>query len=209
MVSKFGLTPTWLLTAGVVAYIIKDRIKELSKNFLAGKVEKVVADVEKVLIYKGQEEKPVELGRIKEYVRGIKAKELSSEVYSVRYAHDMSDIEAEIGEDIIHYNKKIFINKKSNKNIKNEWGLREIIRFSLSQYLQNLDDPFKEVSFIDDLGKLCRHEAHRVYYAHLAFQFSYKSPEGQLFKDVKLAKLVLDKQGLVKVTHAVQNEIYV
>lgn len=195
-IQQMGLTPTWILTVGVVAYIIKDRIKEVSRHFLAHRVEKVLPDIEKILSYDGDAMRSCEVGKIRESIKSLKSSHLPAPIYDARYADSTSGLEAELGEDIIHYNKKILLNKNS-KNL--QWGLREIIRFSLNNYFQNLDDPFKEISFIDDSGQLRKHETHRVYYAHLVFQVSYKE-NGKTVSDIKTAKLVLDKQGLVKVS---------
>lgn len=209
LVHSFGLTPTWILTIGVIVYIVKDRIKEVVRHYLLGRVERVLPDYEKVLNYDVQGQESLELGRIRESVRTLDAQQLPHDIYDARYFGDASTLEAELGEDIVHYSKKILVNKKAAHITKSDWGLREVIRFSMSQYLQNMDDPFKEVSFIDDYGKLCRQEAHRVYYAHMVFQFSYRGKDGADYKDIKTTKLVLDKQGLVKVSPAVQNEVYV
>ncbi len=202
-VKNFGLTPTWILCIGVAVYIVKDRIKDAGKHFLVGRVEKVLPDIEKVLYYEGDAMEPQDLGRIRESVRCIKSSDLPAKVYDVRYSDSNSGLEAELGENIIHYSKKIGLYKKSKSLVGPAWGLREIIRFSLSHYFQNLDDPFKEISFIDDTGRLGKHEARRIYYAHLVFQMSYKQ-DGKLHQTTKVAKLVLDKQGLIKVSNSVE-----
>ncbi|MFI5205481.1 MAG: hypothetical protein ACHQVK_00925, partial [Candidatus Paceibacterales bacterium] len=196
LIRQFGLTPTWILTIGVMAYIVKDRIKEWTKIYLLGRVERVLPDIEKVLYYEGEAMRSCELGKIRESVRSVNGAQLPANIYDARYSSSNSGLEAEIGEDIIHYSKKILLDN-SYKDL--QWGLREVIRFSLSHYFQNLDDPFKEISFLDDSGSLRKNEAHRVYYAHLVFQVTYKE-EGVTMRDIKIAKLVIDKQGLLKVS---------
>lgn len=204
VVSRLGLTPMWILTIGVIAYIIKDRIKEIFRHFLAGHVERILPDVEKKLVYTNENEKSIEIGCIREFVRGRTPSALPKDVYNARYSGAHSVLEAELGEDIIHYKKRIQLNRKI-KTEGESWGLREILRINLNHYFQNLDDPFKEISFIDDEGRLGRTETHRIYYAHLALVVSY-CYEGVMFEEIKLAQLILDKHGLVKAVDVGEDE---
>ena len=209
---KMGLTPFSILTLGVVAYIIKDRIKDWGRHFLVGKVERVLPDIERVLVYDSHGAKPCDLGRIRETIKKISLHKLPLEIHDLRYSGKNSALEAEIGEDIIHYNKKILLNKMTGFSLGGNrpdvrWGLREIIRINLRNYLQNLDDPFKEITLMDDEGNVSKAETHKIYNAHLALQISHSTKDGKIEREARVFKLVLDKGGLVKIQCFDDNQI--
>ncbi len=195
-----GITPIGLLSIGVVAYVVKDRIKDTLKAKLAGRVEKVLPDVEKKLFYQMPDSEPQQLGLIRETMRRLKTEQLPVDIKDLRYTGGHSGLERELGEDIIHYGKRIKLNKKAHRLEKEQVGLREILRLNLSPYLHKLDDPFKEISFVNESGQIGRSEVHRLYYAHLAVKVSSPDHQGS-HSQVYLTRLALDRKGIVRISN--------
>jgi hypothetical protein len=195
---KLGLTPITVLLIGAVVYVVKDRMKDWLKIYLAGSVERVLPDLQRRLIYEAPGTKPKELGIIRETVSSISADRLPADVYEARYNGENSRLEAELGEDIIHYSKRISLSAKLAANDVH-WGLREIMRLNLGRYCHNLDDPFREMNFIDDSGHVGHSETHRVYHAYVLVKVTYYSGREHT-SELKMACMTMDKAGLVSIS---------
>lgn len=180
--SSVGYSGISVLSLGVAAYVLKDRMKEASRNFLADKALRFLPDVEQELL---THEKPI--GRVREWLS--KSKKVPASILELRKRFQFSEAEGHLHEDVLHLAKQYSVKAKDVEA--EHWALQDSLRINLERYLKHLDDPYKEMTFFEDDGQVTRLKAHRVYFFYLVV--STQGGESAVFR------IVLDKQGVQRV----------
>jgi len=206
-VNIFASGGLMVLCLGVIAYVVKDRIKEWSKQILNRRLLSWIPDNTYTLLANG---KP--FGKAKEWIKILKKQSVPSLMLQHRHRASLSHIENKLPEDVLILKKEQTFQApwRWQKNKTNQWAVQESLRLNIERYLKHLDDRFKEVTLLDEEGQLQWLKSHRVYCIYLAvttivqehqeypYFFSWKkntsaTPQQACFR------IFLDKKGIVKI----------
>ncbi|MEW5851471.1 MAG: hypothetical protein AB2A00_21960 [Myxococcota bacterium] len=190
-------TQLWLLASAVGAYMLKDRIKEWTRDYLTRRLRLddynrvIFSDVLARLGLKGLS------GRAKEKVRFVKLDELDEEIRDIRTLHrSVRGTGLEL-EEVLHYRRKLSLRAPEGTRFPEGFGVREILRINTRHFTARLDDPLDNVSFFDaERGAFAREDLPKVYHANLVLRISAEhSPERWITR----YRMVLTQDGLNRV----------
>lgn len=194
---------------GIIAYVFKDRLKELSREYFNERFKQRLPDYETKIFHKhfdvDGEEKNIFIGKSIEFMRFLKKQSVPNEILYIRDLGNRSEIDPERKEVIIHYSKKI---KFDEKIIKDELigvrFIRDNIRFDISQFLAKLDDPEKKFNYFDMKKGIVNITAPKVYHLNIVFKY-FLEYEGKNKEKVRVQveyeriRIVLNKKGIIRI----------
>ena len=178
----------------VVAYMLKDRMKEVVRNMLINLVPTLVADRMVRLIDPLGHRK---VGRSRERVRFCDSKTIPPEVIQMRSLKSDTFRPSLPAEPVIHFSKTMLL--KSGKLLANHQrlaSLMEIIRINLGPWLGEMDDPVDELFALQN-GRRAVVKASRAYHVNLVVRisgFDSKTP-AELFK----YRIMLTRNGIERI----------
>jgi hypothetical protein len=191
-----------IVTASLIAYVLKDRIKENGRNFLSGRLLKWVPDNSERILYEPPTEASIEVGSINEYTQFVSPDALPIEVRDLRQSSFVDELEAEDSpRDIIHYRKVIEIYPKAISSINYPIrAVHDILRINIASYLTRLDDPQAGTDFISADGKMKSLKLPKVYHMDIVLKHALASAgrkERQVVYDQ--FRMILNKQGIIRI----------
>jgi len=202
--TQVGFGGVSIISLGVAAYVLKDRIKEGARDFFARKASQFLADVEQELTA-GERS----IGRIKEWFNKTSPSELPRDVREFRKAHRLSEAEGYIAEEVLHHAQQISVKPDAGGNQAHRWAVQESLRLNLERYLKHLDDPYKDLNLLAPDGELAKRRTRRVYHFLLVVKTQrdkYFTPAGfWRFRRASSAawldafRVVMDKNGIQRV----------
>lgn len=145
---KYGALSVNLFVAMVVAYIFKDRIKEIGRDKLYRTFQRWIPD-RKLMIYREGMKKPI--GICKETFRFLSHSELPEDIQKVRtssYTELLMNNERE--EDILFYKKEMHLINRPKLFEKTRFPIADITRFNITDYLRYIDIAFEELPFLEE-----------------------------------------------------------
>lgn len=196
-----GIGGFLVLSAFVLAYILKDRIKEIGREKFKRGFFWRIPDTSEKIFYENSNNEKFDIGHIQEYTqfigeRGdlpliIQEKLSSYEQFEGQKSNDT----------IIRYRKKIQLNanalKKQDRPI---YGVHDVFRFNIRNLLSRLDDPTKSFLSISKMGEVERLDLPRVYHLDMVIRYSRQNLKGQMEHIAyDLRRLVINKDGLLRV----------
>lgn len=132
----------------VLAYIFRDRFKDISKRRMQQWFQRWLPD-RKLLIYKEGIKKPI--GICKESFRFIKHAALPNDVQSVyEGTHGDFLMNNARDEDILFYKKEVHLINQPNLFEKTRFPIADITRFNIRDYLRYIDIAFEELPFLEE-----------------------------------------------------------
>ncbi|MCM2281954.1 MAG: hypothetical protein NDI61_08930 [Bdellovibrionaceae bacterium] len=183
----------------VVAYVLRDRLKDWAKERFHEEARKFLADYEQVLMARDRR-----IGEVKEWFHIRDANTLTDEIRALRRRAAGYEMELRLPEDVFHYRKRQDIESFSE----GPWAARalhENLRLNFERYLKHMDDPFKELIDFDPEGRLHSHRSHRVYHFYLCVRTSRRTPAAERghapmveTTQTTFHRVVLDKNGIVR-----------
>lgn len=201
-----------LVGIAVVVYVFKDRIKDLSKEFLYSRLSSFFPDLRTELVYRTfsslGERWRVHLGQTTEVVRMTKWDKLTSAVKDLRnHKRLASFIGMDMGELIFEVNRT-FKTGDGDYQKAAIMGLRDSFRFDIDHLLSRLRNPKKRLLLYDLESGGERVKAQRTYHVNVIIEARVRSAKNAVrnAKKSNLApnlflklRLVLNKDGLVRV----------
>ena len=189
-----------IVTASMIAYVLKDRIKENGRSFFSGRIFGRVPDNSERILYEPATEAAIEVGNVNEYTRFVDPADLPLEVKQLRLESHADDLEAEDGaKSIIHYRKVVELYPKAIANM--EYPIRavhDILRINIAGYLTRLDDPQAGTDVISTDGRLSSLKLPKVYQMHIVLRHSLQHRRNkQVVHDH--FKMVLNKRGIIRI----------
>jgi hypothetical protein len=189
-----------IMTASMIAYVLKDRIKENGRNFFSGMIFRNVPDNSERILYEPATEAPVEVGSVKEYTRFVPSDDLPIAVREIRAQSFADDLEAEdAAKSIIHYKKVVELYPRAIALM--DYPIRavhDILRINIAGYLTRLDDPQAGTDVISVDGRLSSLKLPKVYQMHIVLRHSLQHRrDPQIVYDH--FKLVLNKRGILRI----------
>lgn len=200
--ADFSLRVAVFIGIAVVAYVFKDRVKDLSKEYFGKKVAGGLADRESrlQLSYVGPvgEPRTVDVASQQEWVEHLDADALPDDT---RYVWERMGGEIARGAETLHYAKKLWIEPEALRTLEfGDLSVKEVIRFDTTPFLAYLDEPLTELAQYDVEGGAVIRKAPKVYPLDVVLRVRL-GPDGGPERSVQMEcfRVVLDKSGIVRV----------
>lgn len=186
-----GNYPSLIFFILVLFYILKDRIKELTRWLFAYQLKDKYYDNKTVVSIKNKS-----IGWLKEGVDFITDDKVPEEVLKLR---DRNKLEADnklLDEKIILYRKRVEID---NAVLRNQYnyefkGINDIIRYHINYLTEKMDNPESEIACLDENMQIRTVTAERVYILHFVLQFKW---ENQV--EYKVFHVVVNRNGILNI----------
>ena len=200
MTSLSGPTQTLFFAAAVFAYVMKDRIKAVTGEFLLRRAR--THDHAHWIYGESLPELGVEgfEARSAEAVHFVASDELPEEVRSVRQeGRTVQQIEA-ASEEVIHYRKRLDAGSDDRRMVLPEgYRIRDILRVNVRHFLVRLDDPLDRVDAWDVARERFVHvELPKVYHLNVVARVRYQGPDDVEQSRYAHLRVVLNKDGIVR-----------
>lgn len=186
---KYGNFTMPFFVALVVSYMLKDRIKELTRFYFVHRLSKKYFDNKMTISVK---DSPV--GWMKEGVDFITENRVPDEVIEMRDRSDLLEADNRNTEEkIILYRKLVSIDTKAldENNQYDVAGINDILRFNVSNFIQKMDGPEIPLAVPTADGGYEIVNGEKSYYINFLIQFRYG---GDL--KYKRFRLVMSRNGI-------------
>ncbi len=190
---KYGNFTIPLFVALVISYMLKDRIKELTRYYFAGKLKKIFFD-HKTRISVTPEKS---VGWCKESFDFVSAEKVPADILRKRSKSVALEAWSDRGwEKVVLYRKLMKLDRHSLDGIFTHYtitGVNDIIRFNVANFVHNTDNP--EIPFRTLAGEDFEELAgQKVYYLTFVIDLKYDG-ENQL----TLYRVTFNRSGILKV----------
>lgn len=188
---KYGNFTLPLFIALVVGYMLKDRIKELSRFYFSHKLDSTYFDNKTDITFN---EAPI--GWYKESQAFVKDAQLPMEVIQLRNRSAILEAENRINDEkIIQYNLRMQLNGKdiNESNIYPIAGVNNILRFNFMNFSRMMDNPYVPLYVLDEESDYKIIEGEKFYYLNLILRFQYRDQV-----ELKRYRLSFNRDGLQK-----------
>ena len=186
---KYGNFTMPLFVALVVSYMLKDRIKEITRYYFVHRLAKKYFDNKTTISIK---ENPI--GWMKEGVDFITEDRVPDEVMDMRDRSDLLEANNRNTEEkIILYRKLVRIDGEAldENNQYDIAGINDILRFNVSNFIQKMDSPEVPLAVPTPDGGYEIIQGGKSYYINFLLQFQY---DGQL--RYKRFRVVMSRNGI-------------
>jgi hypothetical protein len=187
------------LSAMVLSYVVKDRVKDLGKRHIGRHLRKTMSD--HIIRVRGHD--GTEIGQVKESFRVREVRQLPKEIQALRYAHLGSQIAIEgRPETVLCYRKDITLSSASlTAQFAKAEGLTDVVRLNLQPMLAHMDDGRETYRYIHPITrKVEETECARVYHINVVLHFV----NGIGATHTHLIRAILNKTGILRVEFADQ-----
>ena len=196
--NKYTTTSVPFVTALVISYIFKDRIKDWIKFSFSKKLAHWISD-RKIDVIDPDTYKSV--GELKEGFTFISHENLPPDVGRLRNADFFTSVDPEgRPERIFKYKKNIKIKPIAiMRNHDRRKGINDIMRFNLARLIQQADDPVVDYNYLNPLsGQVERAVCSRVYHINVIVRYTYIDRDGEEQEYFERHRLVVNKNGIVR-----------
>ena len=184
-----------LFMALVLAYMGKDRIKDLLKLYFSTKLRRFIHDYKTRILGENGEK----VGFCRESFSFLKEKDVPQEVTAIRHKAYLSDLENGcFGEQVILARKQVVVNSQAFHDLIRGYqvdGLVDIMRFNFSRFLRHMDNPVKKLFVPDFKGGLTSIDAKRVYHVNIVVRYGMKGLSDSYVK----FRIVLSRNGIKRI----------
>lgn len=197
---RVGINAVAFLAVGVLAYVAKDIMKDSFRRYFYKSGRRWAPDFERRLFAKTSKKKRY-IGVIKEYLKFFDSSELTEKLAKQRYSNEGGEVEQALGEDVIHFKKKVSLDL-TNMDYDDQfpWGLREILRLRLDHLTVSMEDAQKRLPVLYSTGHVEERMGRRLYHIYVAAQIRARGKGASDFSSsVKAYRIVLDKNGIIQV----------
>lgn len=197
-----------VLFVAVFAYILKDRIKELTKQYLSTRMRRWMPDRDRQVLPPDLVPQPAKpIGRIREYIDFVAPTKLDPEIKRLRNAVHTIDVGEDAVESILHYSKTIELRPHTSSTYLHD-GIKDILRFSIRHFLTRLDEsPEVLHAFEPETGRVVHLQGGHVYHVNVAMRCVAYGPDGRPgTPTLERIRLILQKSGIVRVEPVVTDE---
>lgn len=189
---QYGNLTMPFFVALVISYMLKDRLKELARYYLAHRWGRRFFDMKTKISLSGHD-----IGWHKEGMDFISEKKVPAEVLRMRDRSAILEAENRNNrEQIILYRKLVRLNRDSLNKVSPypTAGMNDIIRFNVSNYIQKMDNPVVPLYVPEEGNKAATVNGLKVYYLNLIMQF--KHTDGVRYKRYRI---VMNRTGIVEI----------
>ena len=168
----WGNYPNLIFFILVIFYILKDRIKELTRWLFAYQLKDKYYDNKTVIRIKDKQ-----VGVLKEGMDFISEDKVPDDVMKQRHRTRLENENKLLDEKIILYRKRVEIDNEALRNQYNyEFkGINDIIRYHVNYLTKKSDNPETLIDCLDEQGQVQTVKAARVYTLHFVIQFKWEN----------------------------------
>jgi hypothetical protein len=197
-----------VIMVGVVAYIFKDRIKELSKEYFNERLKRFLPDYLTHMTYDhvrpDGERITTNMGAVWEFMRHLTREMLPPDVRYIREIENRSKLDPERSDVILHFGRQIqFRLEAIRSSLPRARHLKNVVRFDISEFLAKLDDPKQPLTFYDPEHGISHIAAPKVYHVNVVFRYSVEraNPDGTTGAHVEYERIrvILNKKGIRRI----------
>ncbi|MDD9950782.1 MAG: hypothetical protein OXT67_04365 [Zetaproteobacteria bacterium] len=194
-----GVSGLLLLTMSIFAYILKDRIKEVGRSSLYRAFFRNQPDYEENVYQRRFDNSTIVIGQVREWLNYTGAKySIPDEITKIR--HSVLKQKPLLGESALHYHKQLIMDQsRLDLGDMPIAGLKDVLRFDLSHFIQQLANPTEIQVFLSRNGKILEASVPRVYYVDFLVKYLYFDSAGEQQSFFECERLVLNKKGLVRI----------
>lgn len=207
---EFGVRLLAILGLGVLAYVFKDRIKDLIKDYFNSRLKTWLPDFDVQILYTHYQpdglNSKVKLGSSQEYMRYLESLAVPPDITFLRDTTHITELEPEEQENVIHYHKSMSFELQELKEHLAGAPVRkmhDVLRLDISHFLAKLADPQKQLSYYAPGQGIVTVDAPKVYHLNLIFRYrvtdSGEQTQSSAVVDYERLRIVLNKQGIVRV----------
>lgn len=187
-----GRSLPWALVI-IVAYIFKDRIKEILRDILNHTLPGLISD-ERIRLVDQATGRTV--GSVKSRVRFLKAHNAPPEIERLRAVRGNRFRQILPEEDLLHFSRDIVLHNRRLRDSHTRLDtISDIIRFKLDPFFHNMDDPRKTMPTFAT-AEPSRISGTRVYHINLIVCLSDKSGNTS---HCSRYRLVVSRSGLMRI----------
>ena len=185
------------IAVAVVSYMIKDRIKEWAKRYLAKPLRRFLPDhVIKVVDSDGRE-----VGVCREAFALVDPSQLDADIIRLRHIdHPTASAEAGRPETVLHYAKDVVLSSKGlSAQLPGIEALSDIIRFNLGRLRRRMDNPYEEYRLVHpERRELMSVPCARVYHVNIVLKVT--SGRGKSASvETERARVIVDQRGIKRI----------
>ena len=187
---KYGNFTMPLFFALVVGYMLKDRIKELSRFYFSHKLDSKYFDNKTDIKFND-----FPIGWYKESQSFIKDHQTPSEVKQLRNRSAILEAGNQINDEkIILYRLRMLLDRKriNTSNIYPVTGVNNILRFNLMQFSRMMDDPHIPLYVPDDEDGCKIVNGEKIYYLNLILRYRYLDK-----LELKRYRILFNREGIL------------
>lgn len=192
-VIDYSLSGLSIAFFGMALYVLRDRLKDIGRNYILNKVSKYFPDTEYNLVTDNKK-----IGRIQEWIKIISSQEIPSPIQTLRKKSCVSEAESFLHEDVIHMRRNFSVYEQLSVD-GNHFALQENLRINLERYLKHLDDPQKEIMLLNKEGQFSKMTSNKVYYFYAIADVKMSHGEIVTEQRSEVYRIVMNKMGLLKV----------
>ena len=178
----------------VVAYMFKDRIKEVTRNYMSAKLRERLYDY-RTDIYNALDRK---VGVCKESFSFIPESKVPAQIAKLRNKDYFAELENGcLGEDVIQARKSIRLFSKGCERIFSDFnvdGVVDIMRFNVRGFLEKMDNPSRDIPIASG-GEVATVKGRRVYHINLIIRYGMEGCEDSF----RRFRLVLSRNGIRRI----------
>ena len=194
-----------VMIAFVLAYVLKDRIKELGRSYFKLGIFAKIPDNSEGIWYLTSSGQRWKIGSISEFTRFLRPKRIPAKIIALRREADPDGLESEdVPEDIIRYRKVITLHPSILQKLPYPIrAVHDILRLNVQAFLSKLDDPHQESDILDADGRVIDMKLPKVYHLDIVLKYSKISAALISSKETNAVydhiRLVVNKEGLHRV----------
>lgn len=197
-----------VLFVAVSAYILKDRLKEITKQYLSARMRYWLPDRDRQILPSGLASRGTRpIGRIREYIDFVAPSKLDPDIHKLRNAVHTVDVGEDAVESILHYAKIIDLRPYA-AGASTRDGIKDILRFSVRHLLTRLDEsPDVLHAFDPETRGAAPVEGGHVYHVNVVVRHVAHGPDSRPQEPVlERIRLILQKSGIVRVEPVVVDQ---
>jgi len=182
----------------VISYIFKDRIKDWLKLLFSRNLTRWFSDREIKILDPASSKK---IGILKEAFTFISEKAVPPDIERLRNIDNITSIDEDgKPERVFKYKKEIaFYPEKILMVHDRRKDLNDIMRFNIKDFVTQADDSRVDYSCVDPAsGRIVTVPCARVYHMNVVIKYSYADAQGQKKVHYDRIRIVLNKEGLVR-----------
>lgn len=190
--SYFGQFTWPLFIALIISYMMKDRIKELMRYWLAHRINDNYYDNKAQIRLKDKK-----IGRLKEAMDFIHRSNVPEDVLKIRKTGALIPSEnVRFREKVILYRKKVSIDRsKMMEGASYDYvGVNDIIRLNMGSFMHKMDNPLVSVDYLDADGSLKTELCPKNYYITMVLEYRYDQAV-----DYKHLRIALNRDGIISI----------
>ncbi|MFN8578379.1 MAG: hypothetical protein U0354_16185 [Candidatus Sericytochromatia bacterium] len=195
----------------IVAYIFKDRAKEISREIILDKLldkfhnyfpdnDLIIQDPTNIKDVK--KDNKTFIGKCKEFMRFIQKDKVKKDIIKLRNLNHVVDIDEERFEEVIYYRKDVKLHSKRILNAHTRRNnIKDIIRFNINEFLDKMDNATGKIRFYDiEKNIFTSLKAPKVYHINIVFKYTIVNASEPSYQRIRV---VLDKNGIVRIEEVI------